>query len=102
MPRDEIAAFHIAAGDQVVQGHVERVEMIDQGLARVPVIDEEMVEPWLFERDRLGGVRIGDAARLLAAGDARHGLADRLRGRPRGADRAWPARSSCMSRTSSS
>ena len=30
---DEIAALDLAAGDQVVEGHVDRVEVIDQRLA---------------------------------------------------------------------
>ena len=36
-----------------MQGRVERVEMIDEGLARVPVVDEQSVEPFLLQDDAI-------------------------------------------------
>ncbi len=47
-PAGEIAEFDVAAGGKVVEGHVDRIEMVDQGLARMPVIDEQAVEPLLL------------------------------------------------------
>ena len=49
--RDEIAALDVAAGGQVVEGHVDGIEVIDESLARMPVVDEQSVEPCLLEDD---------------------------------------------------
>ena len=53
-PDDEIAALDVAAGDQVVEGHVDRVEVIDQRLAGMSVVDQEAVEALLLYHDRSG------------------------------------------------
>ena len=47
----EIAALDVAAGGQVVERHVDRVEMIDQGLAGMAVVDQQPVESLLLEDD---------------------------------------------------
>ena len=63
---DEIAALDVAAGGQVVERHVDRIEVIDQRLARMPVVDEQPVEPFLLEDDAVVDARRPVALRLIA------------------------------------
>ena len=89
-PVHEIAELGLAAGDQVVQGHVDGIEMIDQRLARIPVVDEQAVEARLFEGDSLGGCVACRRALLVTVAARR--LRGRRRDKPRVDDRALPAR----------
>ncbi len=49
----EIAALGLAAGDQIVQGDIDGIKMIDERLARMRVVDKTVVEAWLFETGSL-------------------------------------------------
>jgi hypothetical protein len=53
-PDHEITELGLAARDQVIQAYIDGIEMIHQGFARISVIDEAMVEAWLFKGDSLG------------------------------------------------
>src|ERR1700677_3378873 len=70
----EITELGLAARDQVIQAYVHRIEMIDQGFARISVIDQAMVEAWLFKGDSLGrcvALSVVHGARLAVAAGVR-------------------------------